>query len=174
MKIYVASSWRNEMQPEVVRVLREAGHEVYDFKHPGDEENRGFHWSDIDTDWKNWSPEAFRDSLKHPIAEEGFNRDFEAMERSDVFVLVMPCGRSAHLELGWAIGAGRKNIILLNGESEPELMYNMADYICLDVEEVVHLLEGDNYYPVHYVEYAAMKEARAHAEEKRRRETSKD
>ena len=28
--IYVASSWRNEYYPEVVKALREAGHEVYD------------------------------------------------------------------------------------------------------------------------------------------------
>jgi hypothetical protein len=31
-KIYVASSWRNEYYPEVVEKLREAGHEVYDFR----------------------------------------------------------------------------------------------------------------------------------------------
>ena len=30
-RIYVASSWRNEFYPEVVQLLREAGHEVYDF-----------------------------------------------------------------------------------------------------------------------------------------------
>ena len=47
MKIYVASSWRNERQPEVVRCLRQRGHEVYDFRHPtpGD---FGFRWSEID------------------------------------------------------------------------------------------------------------------------------
>ena len=33
MKVYVASSWRNERQQEIVRALREAGHDVYD--HPG-------------------------------------------------------------------------------------------------------------------------------------------
>lgn len=34
MKIYVASSWRNLLQPAVVHVLRRCGHDVYDFKHP--------------------------------------------------------------------------------------------------------------------------------------------
>ncbi len=29
-KIYVASSWRNPAQPEVVSALRSAGHLVYD------------------------------------------------------------------------------------------------------------------------------------------------
>lgn len=42
MKIYVASSWRNNRQPDVVKFLRDLGHEVYDFKNPkpGDD---GFH-----------------------------------------------------------------------------------------------------------------------------------
>lgn len=32
MRVYVATSWRNEFQPGVVAALREDGHEVYDFK----------------------------------------------------------------------------------------------------------------------------------------------
>ena len=34
MHIYVASSWRNTYYPEVVQALRDAGHEVYDFRNP--------------------------------------------------------------------------------------------------------------------------------------------
>ena len=30
MKIYLASSWRNQHQPEVLQALRAAGHEVYE------------------------------------------------------------------------------------------------------------------------------------------------
>ena len=33
-KIYVASSWRNVFQQDVVNILRDLGHEVYDFKNP--------------------------------------------------------------------------------------------------------------------------------------------
>ena len=53
-RIYLASSWRNAEQPELVIKLREWGHEVYDFRNPepGDE---GFHWSEIDRDWLGWS-----------------------------------------------------------------------------------------------------------------------
>lgn len=46
-KIYVASSWRNPFQQEVVNILRDLGHEVYDFKNPP-HGNGGFQWSDID------------------------------------------------------------------------------------------------------------------------------
>lgn len=45
-KVYVASSWRNQHQPQVVSFLREQGHEVYDFRHPAGK--TGFQWSQID------------------------------------------------------------------------------------------------------------------------------
>lgn len=100
MKIYIASSWRNEYFPEVVMKLREAGFVVYDFRNPpsGDE---GFHWVSVSDKWLDWTPEEYRDNLKHPLAERQFKNDIEAMEACDACVLVLPCGRSAHTEAGW-------------------------------------------------------------------------
>ena len=94
-KIYVASSWRNEYYPEVVEKLREAGHEVYDFRNPpsGDP---GFKWSSVSEDYMEWSPAQYRDMLQHPKAVRQFHNDIEAMEACDTCVLVLPCGRSAH------------------------------------------------------------------------------
>lgn len=136
MKIYVASSWRNDRQPKVVERLRGASgtYEVYDFREPtpGD---HGFHWSDIDADWQQWTPLQFREALLHPIAKRGFKSDMRALYAADVVVLVMPCGRSAHLELGFAVGNGADTVILLS-DGEPELMYGMADKICTTLDEV--------------------------------------
>ena len=132
MKIYVASSWRNEKQPIVVRVLRLEGHEVYDFKDP----EASFHWSEIDPHWKEWAPERFRESLTHSIAKHGFKRDFDAMKWAEAFVLVMPCGRSAHLEAGWAVGTGKPLAIYLS-DGEPELMYSMASKLVIGLKEMV-------------------------------------
>ena len=78
MNIYVASSWRNPWQPGVVKLLRNAGHEVYDFREPVPGE-RGFAWSDIDPDWQEWRPEVYRKALKHKVAEHGFSRDMTAL-----------------------------------------------------------------------------------------------
>lgn len=135
-KIYVASSWRNDYQEDVVKALREAGHEVYDFKNPS-EDNHGFKWSDIDENWKNWSEQGFIKALEHPIAIAGFKSDFDAMKWADTCVMVMPCGRSAHLEAGYFTGAGKKLIILLLENKEPELMYKMADYVIRSIEGTV-------------------------------------
>jgi hypothetical protein len=73
--------------------------------------------------------ETYLAMLAHPRAAAGFDADFAAMERADTFVLVLPCGRSAHLELGWAVGAGKRTAILLEDPAEPELMYRMVDYL---------------------------------------------
>jgi hypothetical protein len=142
MRIYVASSWRNEQQPGIVRALREAGHEVYDFRNPSPND-RGFAWSEIDERWQEWTPEAFRRGLDHPLAIEGFGRDREAMRRADACLLVLPCGRSAHLEAGFFAGvSGKRLVILLAPGQEPELMYRMADAVCVSLPEALEALRG--------------------------------
>ena len=142
MKIYVASSWRNELQPHVVNYLRAHGHEVYDFRNPKEGDN-GFHWSEIDPEWQWWTPEKYRECLSHPVAEKGFKSDFDAMEWADVFVGVMPFGRSASIEMGWASGQKKKTILLLD-DGEPELMVKCFDHICCDLHEIDEILHNQS------------------------------
>jgi hypothetical protein len=138
-RIYVASSWRNDRQPGVVDRLRGAGHQVYDFRNPWCGQG-GFAWRDVSPDWQNWTPAQYRDVLMtHPTAAQGFLADMRAMQWADTGVLVLPCGRSAHLELGWLAGAGKRTVILL-AEMEPELMALIANDICLSIEEVIAVL----------------------------------
>jgi nucleoside 2-deoxyribosyltransferase len=138
MRVYVASSWRNQEQQSVVEALRQAGHEVYDFRNPAPG-NTGFHWSSIDPNWQSWTPEQYREALKHPVAEQGFSFDMDALVNCDAVVAVQPFGRSASLELGWAVGAGKFTVLLL-ADGEPELMVKMVDCICLDLGDVVEAL----------------------------------
>jgi hypothetical protein len=139
MRIYVASSWRCDRQPGVVAALRAEGHDVYDFRNP-EPGNRGFSWRQIDPD-RSWlaDPARFRAGLQHPVARRGFDLDMGALKACDVCVLVLPCGRSAHLELGWVASApGKRAIVLLDDPvSEPELMYLACDEICVSLEEVI-------------------------------------
>ena len=140
MKIYVASSWRNQYQPAVVKALRDAGHEVYDFRNPPNG-GKGFHWSDIDKDWHGWSNVQYRQALEHPIAKAGFQSDMDGLLWCEVCVLVLPCGRSAHLELGWSIGDSKRTYILSIDSHEPELMYKMVDKICISIDELLSELK---------------------------------
>lgn len=139
--VYVASSWRNPYQPEIVDLLATLGVDAYDFRNPAPGES-GFAWSEIDPDWQEWTAQEYVAALDHPVAEHGYGRDFSAMQRADTFVLVLPCGRSAHLELGWAVGAGKRTAILTRDGEEPELMAKMVDLITDDIDELLTWVQG--------------------------------
>lgn len=138
MKIYVASSWRNYLQPTVVDYLRQKGHEVYDFKNPP--ASTGFSWSQVDPDWKKWNVGKYLKALDHPLSVKGFESDFTGMKWADVCVLVLPCGRSAHTEAGWMQGAGKPVIAFIPELEEAELMYRLFDGIAADLPTLTALL----------------------------------
>jgi hypothetical protein len=142
-RVYVASSWRNQVQQSVVHGLRELGLDVYDFKNPGPGDN-GFHWSAIDPNWEQWQVEEYLLALQHPIAKFGFQKDWNAMEWADIGVLVLPCGRSAHLEAGYFVGVGKPLYIVMGDENPivPELMYKMATAVFPGIASLMSSLEG--------------------------------
>lgn len=157
--IYVASSWRNDRQHEVVVRLRDAGFEVYDFQNPSG--GKGFAWTDVMLDpmevrdtagnlvqrVDNWNPENssvedFLEAINTDAAVQGFQRDLQAMQRASIFVMVLPCERDAHVELGWAAGAGKETVILLDNPTRASLMYRLADHISPTIEDLLDWL-GD-------------------------------
>ena len=135
-RIYVSSSWRNPYFPEVVTRLREAGHEVYDFRNPP-HGGAGFHWTDVDPDAPNWTYAQYAEGLHHPLAERQFQADIDALTWADTCVLVLPCGRSAHTEAGWMAGAGKRVLAYIPEMLEPELMYKLFDAVAGSLEELV-------------------------------------
>jgi hypothetical protein len=138
-RIYLASSWRNLAQPDAVILLRDAGHEVYDFRNPPN--GAGFGWEEIHADWLDWDTAEYVAALEHSRAKEGYAADMGAMKWADTFILLLPCGRSAHLEAGWAVGSGRSLYIVHPDGEEPELMAKMATAIVATVGKVIELLE---------------------------------
>ena len=139
-RLYVASSWRNKYQPDIVTTLRDHGHSVYDFRDPFNGVP-GFEWSEIDPNWHQWTAKQYRDLVTtNPIAACGFVSDLRGMQWADTCVLVLPCGRSAHLEAGWFCGQGKRCIILTRDGEEPELMALLATDICITIDEVLEAL----------------------------------
>ena len=140
-RIYVASSLRNPYQPALVGHLRQEGHAVYDFRNPFNGV-KGFVWSQIDPFWSSLSAERYRELLTtSPIAATGFLTDLRAMQWADTCVLVLPCGRSSHLEAGWFCGQGKRCIILTRDGEEPELMALLATDIVISVAELLQALK---------------------------------
>lgn len=151
MKIYCASSWRNKYQEDVVKILRKAGHDVYDFKNPNpeDPDNHGFSWKEIHPNWQQWTVQEFANALMHPVACKGFMSDKDALEWCDLCVLVLPSGMSAHLEAGWCSGKGKRVLVYAPELKEPELMYKLFDEEGVDATpifetmgEIIEVLEN--------------------------------
>lgn len=139
MKIYVASSWRNQYQDVIVKTLRAVRHDVYDFKNPAPG-NNGFSWKQTMLDSSQRDVTNYLNALKHPIAISGFAFDMNALKDCEACVMVQPCGFSAALELGYAIGAGKKSVVYIPEMRDPDLMILAADLITTDIHQMLEFL----------------------------------
>jgi hypothetical protein len=143
MNIYVASSWRNEArQQEVVKLLKGLDHDVYDFRNPPPGEVTGFHWREIDPNWENWSAEQAVEALKHPMAQENYGVDKRHLDWAEACVLVLPCGKSAHLEAGYCKGKGKPLVTFLS-DGDPELMHLLSDNIVTDLDQLTEIFKPE-------------------------------
>lgn len=146
-RIYLASSWRNPHYFAALDALRSAGHEVYDFRNPAPGQ-KGFAWRDCGGQAAEDGPgngaqtiPSYLEAIHSERAEQGFMLDKMALEWCDTCVLALPCGRSAHLELGYAAGQGKDTYVLLHEDKfEPELMYLLNTAICTDVQQIIDRL----------------------------------
>jgi hypothetical protein len=134
MYVYVASSWRNMVQPGIVAALRKMGHTVYDFRHPAPGRD-GFSWKDAGH-YKSGPVDAatWRALVSHPVALQGYSYDIEALKACDVCVLVLPAGRSACFEMGYAMAQGKRGVVLALDAEVPDLMFREAT-ICGTMDE---------------------------------------
>jgi hypothetical protein len=125
MKIYVASSWRNEYYTDVVERLNLCGHSVWNWRSPPTGGN-GFRWQDTGVmDYQHGdkvSSLAWNQMLNSHAAQAGFASDLAGMNWCDIGVLLHPCGRSAHLEAGWIAGRGKTVHVFAPDAVEPDLM----------------------------------------------------
>jgi hypothetical protein len=135
-RIYVVGSLRNPEVPVVGQALRDAGHEAFD-----DWYGAG---PNADDHWRNYEEERERsyvDALAAPAAEAIFNLDMKWLVWADTAVLVLPAGKSAHMEAGWVKGhGGELHIIMPASDVRWDVMYRMADSIHPNVETLVAYL----------------------------------
>ena len=143
--IYVASSWNNPQHPSVVQELRHRGHEVYDFRHPRGRDDRSV-WKELHIKKETVYGEEMVDLLDTPFARARFQEHLEAMREADVCILLLPCGRSAHIEAGYMKGLGKTVYVLgsVFDELKPELMYLTFDAFFPLYEPLFDLLDDDD------------------------------
>ena len=130
MKIYLASSWRNKDAVLVMaKKLQLEGHVVDAFC---DEIRRiSFNWDELlDIMTREGNDLATLDAkemMGHWRVRAAFEEDKKYLDWADAIIMLMPCGRSAHLEAGYAAGSGK--LLYIVGGFEPgefETMYGFA------------------------------------------------
>ena len=78
--------------------------------------------------------------LKSDIVMQIFNEDLENEKAADNFLLVLPAGKSGHIEAGIAYGMGKKCYAI--GEYDAtDSLYNIFDKIFNDGEELAEILK---------------------------------
>ncbi len=124
MKVYLIGSLRNPEIPKIAKRLREAtGYEVFDDWHAAGP-NADDHWRD----YEQARGHNMAQALKGHTAQHVFAFDRKHLDSSDAVVLAWPAGKSAHLELGYAVGKGKHGFVLIDGEPERfDVMLNFAD-----------------------------------------------
>ena len=135
MIIYLIGSLRNPQVPVVAEQLREATHEVFD-----DWYAAGPKADDKWRDYERRRGRSYTEALHGYAAGHVYDFDRYHLERCDVAVLLLPAGRSGHLELGWAIGKGKPGYILLDDPKRWDVMYRFADGVFYSVDELVNAL----------------------------------
>lgn len=134
--IYLIGSLRNENVPVIANQLRAQGHEVFDQWYGAGPQ--------ADDYWQAYCKQKgmnYKEALADHGAQHVFNFDKRFIDMSDTVVLVLPAGKSGHLELGYALGSGKRGFILLDGEPDRyDCMYNFASGICLNLEELFECL----------------------------------
>lgn len=110
---YVIGSLRNPDIPQFANDLQNLGYEAFaDWYSPGPE---------ADDFWQKYARArglSYGQALKEPAATHVFEFDHFHLNRCDAAVMLMPAGKSCHLELGYSIGQGKPGFIIFDKEPE--------------------------------------------------------
>jgi len=135
--IYLIGSLRNSKVIMLGDDLRHEGFDVFD-------------------DWMAAGPEAddywlkyeqsrghnFSEALAGYAAQHVFKFDKFHLDRCDAAVLLLPAGKSGHLELGYMIGSGKPGFILMDKEPDRyDVMYNFASGVYFSREKLFDKLK---------------------------------
>lgn len=132
--IYLIGSLRDLNVAKVGEQLRkETGHDIFD------------QWWTASPDADDWLRDYFklrglsyRDAIHSFAARHIFDFDKYHLDRSDAAVLLMPSGKSCHLELGYMAGRGKKTYVLFDSIPERvDIMYNFCTNVFFDINELI-------------------------------------
>lgn len=135
--VYLIGSLRNAIVPEIAATLREKGFDAFDDWHAAGPE--------ADDEWQKYEHKrgrSYQEALDSYHAYHVFDFDKHHIDRSDMGLLVLPAGKSGHLELGYLIGVGKPGFILLEEGQEDrfDVMYRFASYVSSSLPDIIKRL----------------------------------
>ena len=135
--IYIIGALKNRAIMELANELRTAGFDAFDdWLTPGPEADSFL------LEYEKKRGRNYKEALKGHAAQHCFTFDKKHIDRCAMAVMVMPAGKSGHLELGYVIGQGKKGYILFDQEPDRmDIMYNFATDIFFSREELIQRLK---------------------------------
>lgn len=134
--VYVIGSLRNPYIPIWAQNIREELKvEVFDDWHSAGPE--------ADDMWKLYETgrgRSFLEALDGHAAKHVFDFDLHHLTKATHVVLVLPAGKSGHLELGWAAGKGKKTFVVLDDPDRWDVMYQFVDHVVPDTDELIRVM----------------------------------
>jgi len=136
MNIYLIGSLANRKIIELANELREHDFVVFDdWISPGEE---------TDTKWQEYERRrgrTYKEALNGQHARDVFEFDKRHLDAADCAVLVLPAGRSGHLELGY-ICRDKPGFVLFEEEPDKyDIMYLFAQDIFFNKDDLIQALE---------------------------------
>jgi hypothetical protein len=133
VKLYLIGSLRNPKIPSIGIKLRALGIGIFDDWFAAGPE--------ADDYWQRYEKERGRtypEALQGEAAKNVYHFDKRHLDACDGALLVLPAGKSGHLELGYMAGKGKWTGILFDGEPERwDVMYQFADRVFMNVDELL-------------------------------------
>lgn len=126
--IYLIGSLRNSKIPEFAEELRAKGFEVFDDWYAAGPE--------ADDYWQRYEQgrgRTYKEALAGLAAGHVFDFDRKHLFAADTGILMLPAGKSGHIELGIMVGQKKRTYILLDGEPERfDVMYRFTTGVFTD------------------------------------------
>jgi len=134
MKYFISSKWRNRDNVlELTKKLRNNGKFVYCFF----ESESNMHSPDMDPKKAMEEFEAIENWQNDKYVKDIFEDAVIKIKDSDVLVMLLPAGSSAHIEAGIAYGLGKKCIVI-GEKKEAESMYIIFDEFYNSIDEFIN------------------------------------
>lgn len=137
--IYLIGSLRNPKVPEIANELRAYGWDIFSDWYCASE--------NADDRWQEHEKGRglnFIEALNAPAAKHVFEFDKFHLDRCDMAVLLLPAGKSGHLEIGYMAGQGKSTFALFDTEPDRwDVMYQFLTGVAVDLATLIDQIKAE-------------------------------